>query len=348
MLLVLILLLLTCVGAQGEDWPQFLGPARNGVYSGPELPVSWPKSGPPLLWKIDVGQGFSGPVVARGRVILFHRRENRAIVDSFDALTGKPVWSVDYPTDYRDDFGFDEGPRATPAIAGERIYTFGAEGVLQALDFSTYLMEWLVTTPRWRDYYLGHDQTGPYAYLKKVLKVLTHLKGPNRWAIKCPQHMEHLAVLYKTFPDATFVMTHRDPVACVQSAITQLCYNGRIFRKRIDADERAAYWIDRYKRLLQRYVDQRPGLPDAQTIDVYFHEWTKDQDTILKQIYAKADLPLTDEALAALHTWLAEHEHGYQGKVVYDLRRDFGLDPNEVRKEFQFYFDAYPVKPEVF
>jgi len=64
---------------------------------------------------------------------------------------------------------------------------------------------------RWRDYYLGHDQTGPYAYLKKVLQVLTHLKGPNRWAIKCPQHMEHLAVLYKTFPDATFVMAHRDP-----------------------------------------------------------------------------------------------------------------------------------------
>ena len=144
MLLVLILLLLTCAGAQGEDWPQFLGPARNGVYSGPDIPVSWPKSGPPLLWKIDVGQGFSGPVVARGRVILFHRRENRAIVDSLDALTGKPAWSVDYPTDYRDDFGFDEGPRATPAIAGERIYTFGAEGVLQALDFSTGKRIWML------------------------------------------------------------------------------------------------------------------------------------------------------------------------------------------------------------
>jgi len=127
-----------------------------------------------------------------------------------------------------------------------------------------------------------------------------------------------------------------------------MAYNGRIFRKKVDADEKAAYWIDRYKRLLQRYVDQRPGMPDAQTIDVYFHEWTKDQDTILKQIYEKAQLPLTDEAVAALHSWLAEHEHGYQGKVVYDLRRDFGLDPNEVRKEYKFYFDAYPVKPEVF
>ena len=142
---VLILILLTWCQALGEDWPQFLGPSRNGVYSGAEV-GSWPKSGPTVVWKIDVGQGFSGPVVARGRVILFHRRENRAIVESLDAATGRGVWLAEYPTFYRDDFGFDEGPRATPAIAGERIYTFGAEGVLEALDFATGKRIWSVDT----------------------------------------------------------------------------------------------------------------------------------------------------------------------------------------------------------
>ncbi|SRR5579864_6435856 len=145
MFLVFALLLLTCQAAQGEDWPQFLGPGRNGVYSG-ALAATWPKSGPPLLWKLDVGQGFSAPVVARGRVILFHRRENQAIVESLDAATGKRLWSAAYPTGYRDDFGFDEGPRGAPAVAGERIYTFGAEGVLQALDFSTGKRLWSVDT----------------------------------------------------------------------------------------------------------------------------------------------------------------------------------------------------------
>src|SRR5580704_18338431 len=109
MRLVLILLLLTCQASQGEDWPQLLGPARNGVYSGP-FAATWAKSGPAVLWKLDVGQGFSAPVVARGRVILFHRRENQAIVEALDAATGKRVWLATYPTDYRDDFGFDEGP----------------------------------------------------------------------------------------------------------------------------------------------------------------------------------------------------------------------------------------------
>jgi len=141
MRLVWMLLLLTWSQAQSEDWPQFLGPGRNGVYSGPS-----PQSGPAAIWKIDVGQGFSGPVVARGRVILFHRRENRAIVESLDAATGKRVWLAEYPTDYRDDFGFDEGPRATPAIAGDKIYTFGAEGVLQSLDFATGKRIWSVDT----------------------------------------------------------------------------------------------------------------------------------------------------------------------------------------------------------
>jgi outer membrane protein assembly factor BamB len=136
-----MLLLLTWNQAQGEDWPQFLGPSRTGVYAGVA-----PQSVSAAIWKIDVGQGFSGPVVARGRVILFHRRENRASVESLDAATGKRVWISEYPTDYRDDFGFDEGPRATPAIAGEGIYTFGAEGVLQSLDFATGKRIWSVDT----------------------------------------------------------------------------------------------------------------------------------------------------------------------------------------------------------
>jgi outer membrane protein assembly factor BamB len=143
---ILVLLFLTWNCANAEDWPQFLGPARDGRYSGPELPAAWPKSGPPLVWKIEVGQGFSGPVVARGRVILFHRIANRAIVESLDAGTGRRIWATEYPTLYRDDFGFDEGPRGIPAIAGEKIYTFGAEGVLQCLDFATGKRIWSVDT----------------------------------------------------------------------------------------------------------------------------------------------------------------------------------------------------------
>lgn len=219
---------------------------------------------------------------------------------------------------------------------------------LQALDFSSYLIEWLARVPEWRDFYLGTDQTGPYAYLKRAMQVLSHIRGPNRWVIKCPQHMEQLPALYRTFPDATFVLTHRDPVGSVRSQMTMSAYAGRIGRKKVDVNEVLSYWPDRYERLLRRCVADRDILPEAQTIDVYFTEWIRNPDPILKRIYAMADMPLTDAALAELHAYLDEHGEQKKGKMIYNLERDFGITAAELRARYGFYFERFPdVKAEV-
>jgi outer membrane protein assembly factor BamB len=131
-----VLILLALIG----DWPQFLGPTRNGV--SPET-VGWP---PVALWHKDAGEGFAAPVVANGKVIFFYRSNGKEIIDCLDALSGAKVWSYDYPTTYRDDFGFDEGPRSAPAIADGGVFTFGAQGVLTAVDFSTGKKRWSIET----------------------------------------------------------------------------------------------------------------------------------------------------------------------------------------------------------
>ena len=141
-------LVLLAASSMGAEWPQFLGPTRDGVYSGSELAESWPRNGPPALWQAKVGEGFSGPVVSSGKVIVFHRVEDQEIVECLEALTGKSLWKTGYPTRYRDDFGFDEGPRATPAIADQRVYTYGAEGMLQAVDLATGKKLWSVDTKK--------------------------------------------------------------------------------------------------------------------------------------------------------------------------------------------------------
>src|SRR5882672_6354768 len=115
---ITLLSLLSVVPCLASDWPQFLGPTRNGVYAGSALAASWPKDGPPIVWQRKVGPGFSGPAVASGKLILFHRIGDKETVECLDARTGKPLWTYGYPTTYQDDFGFDEGPRAIPAIAG--------------------------------------------------------------------------------------------------------------------------------------------------------------------------------------------------------------------------------------
>jgi len=130
------------------DWPQFLGPGRNGVYAGPALADSWPANGPRVVWKKQVGAGFAGPAVTGSRVILFHRVGNDEVVEALNAQTGAEVWRYAYRTTYRDDFGFDEGPRAVPVVVNGRVYTFGAQGVLTAIDAATGKLVWTVDTAK--------------------------------------------------------------------------------------------------------------------------------------------------------------------------------------------------------
>ena len=131
------------VGA--ADWPQFLGPARDGT-TPDEVAGGFPPPGPRVVWTRKVGQGFSGPVVAGGIALVFHRVGDEAVLDAVDAPSGRPKWSAKYPTNYRDDFGFDEGPRSTPAVAEGHVYTLGAEGVLSCWRAGDGGKVWAVDT----------------------------------------------------------------------------------------------------------------------------------------------------------------------------------------------------------
>ena len=125
----------------GSDWPQHLGPQRDGVYPGDDVADRWPAGGPPLVWKRELGTGYSAPVVADRKVLVYHRRGDEDILAAWDAASGAPLWQRGHPTTYRDRFDYDNGPRATPVVSSERVYTFSATGVLScvALDDGSVL-----------------------------------------------------------------------------------------------------------------------------------------------------------------------------------------------------------------
>jgi len=218
---------------------------------------------------------------------------------------------------------------------------------LQLPDFASYNHEWVVRAPRWRDHYLGHDQTPHYAYMKTVLKILHWQRPGERWVLKSPQHLEQLGPLLATFPDATVVVTHRDPVAVIQSTITMLTYAARNSYRTPRPEWYRDYWSDRIRRLLDASVRDRKLLPGERTLDVLFHEFMADDFATVERIYAVAGLPMTPEARAQLTSYLREHPRGKEGQVVYDLRRDFDAEPAELRKRFGFYLDRFPVRVEV-
>lgn len=135
-LILVPLLAFAVAGLSAADWPQYLGPDRNGIYTGPPIADTFPAGGPRIVWRKTIGQGFAGPAVVGNRVLIFHRVKDEEVLESLDAATGKTQWRYAYPTSYQDDFGFDAGPRAVPVVANGIVYTFGAEGQLHAVDLA--------------------------------------------------------------------------------------------------------------------------------------------------------------------------------------------------------------------
>ena len=141
------LLLFVSLPAAAADWPQFLGPARDG-HAGkgePALPDKFDAE-PKVSWEKKLGTGFAGPAVADGKAIIFHREGDEVLIEAVSSADGKAVWKFVAPTDYTDSFGFDNGPRATPTIAGGRVFAHGADGMLYALDFKSGKLLWSYDT----------------------------------------------------------------------------------------------------------------------------------------------------------------------------------------------------------
>lgn len=135
--------------ALAEDWPQWRGPSRDGVWNETGLLTTFPPNGLNIRWRALVGIGFSSPVVADGRVFVtdseLAKPTARERVHAFDALSGKPLWSYAYEVNYPET-AFDEkyprGPIATPVVADGRLYTWGAAGNLLCLNATKGNVVW--------------------------------------------------------------------------------------------------------------------------------------------------------------------------------------------------------------
>ena len=128
--------------ANTEDWPQFLGPRRNMVSAETGLLKKLPADGPNLVWELSKGTGYSSPTIAGGKLLYMHRLANREKVECLHPETGQAYWSFDYPTDFSDRYGYNNGPRASAAIDGDHAYSYGAQGKLHCLRLQDGALLW--------------------------------------------------------------------------------------------------------------------------------------------------------------------------------------------------------------
>ncbi len=139
-----VALCLCATVAAAGDWPQWLGPTRDGV--SPEKVTPW-NGTPKVLWRQPVGEGHSSPVVAAGQVFLHTKVKDKdeEAVTAWDAQTGQVQWQKEYPrAAFQSIFG--NGPRATPTVSDGRVYTFGVTGVLTCFDTAAGKQLWQVDT----------------------------------------------------------------------------------------------------------------------------------------------------------------------------------------------------------
>jgi outer membrane protein assembly factor BamB len=145
-----VFFVLTTVGAVA-DWPQWRGPARDGVASTFTAPTTWPAQ-LTKRWQATVGLGHASPVVAGNRIVVHTRVANREVVTAYDLASGKQLWQdgVDAPYKMNEAAtGHGPGPKATPLISNGRVFTFGISGIFSAHDLATGKLLWRkpATTP---------------------------------------------------------------------------------------------------------------------------------------------------------------------------------------------------------
>lgn len=128
--------------AEAGDWPQILGPARNGQAKGERLLASWPAQGPEPLWKYPLGAGFAGPAAVGARVVVFHRLGDTEVLEALDRGTGKRIWRTEFPASYVGSVNPDSGPRCVPLVHEDGVYVFGAAGHLHAVRLDDGAKRW--------------------------------------------------------------------------------------------------------------------------------------------------------------------------------------------------------------
>src|SRR5215210_5887189 len=132
------------IAATAQEWTQGRGPARDGSVSGKNVPAAWPES-LKRTWRVEIGEGYSSPVVAGGRVFVHGRRDPEEIVAAINLADGKILWQQKYQSTFqKNQYAVEmaKGPHATPLVIGNRLFTLGVTGILNAWDTATGKQLW--------------------------------------------------------------------------------------------------------------------------------------------------------------------------------------------------------------
>jgi hypothetical protein len=275
------------------------------------------------------------------------------------AVRSLRMWEASQPTPPPELDGEDEDPRflgAQEAMRGlggvpeelKSMLPSSADGPSECLEllnlsFRCSMLDTVAQTPSYGEW-LVHCDFGPaYRYHQRVLKLLQWHRPPNRWRLKTPAHMFGIDALDAVYPDARFVITHRDPARVMASLASVETAVVRMYTGKADPLYFGRHCVDDWDLALRRFLAFRDRVGEERFFDIAFDDLQGDPIGTVRGLYEWLGEDLTPETAAAMQTWWdgSQDDRSIGGGHHY-TPEEFGLDADELHRRFAYYSERFP------
>jgi hypothetical protein len=212
---------------------------------------------------------------------------------------------------------------------------------MMALDFKSQLFQAYAHIPSYSEWLVDADLTSTYRYERRTLKLLQWGTPAKPWRLKCPSHLLFLDHLDHAFPDARFVMTHRDPVEVIVSVADLYAEVAAMFSDDIDLRYLGRLNVEQWSVGMERALAFRDGGADARFYDIDFRAMQQDPIGEVRGLYAWLGEPISEEFEAGMHRWWRENAET-RAPSVHPDPATFGIDLDDVRPKFSDYTARLP------
>jgi hypothetical protein len=214
--------------------------------------------------------------------------------------------------------------------------------LLMALDFRSQMFEATAKIPSYSEYLAACDMTSTYQYHRRVLQLLQWRCPPNKWWLKTPAHMQHIEELNAVYPDAIFVMTHRDITKVIPSVCALMAALSSPLTESPDPKYFGRMTCQEWEQSLRRLMAFRDAGNEHRFHDIQFSDFQGDPVGTIGTLYDFLGEPLLPKVAALMHQWWKDNSVDRAGAKAY-AASEFGLDLDEIRRQFGFYGERFAV-----
>jgi hypothetical protein len=270
------------------------------------------------------------------------------------------TWEIDDPVPPATSATLTTDPRAVERLAQEKAmlaanpemgkYYRGSaiypneDVFIMAHDFKTLMIESKGKLPGYKDFIFSTDMTSAYEYHKRFLQVLQH-HAPGVWNVKKPSHALWLETIFKVYPDARVIWTHRDPFTATGSLCSVISLSHMAHMGKIDAEWLGEDYSWQAAEHANRIMDFRDKFGEDKIIDVHYADLVGDPVGETKKLYAKLGDEWTSAAEAGIQGWVDDNPQNKFGKHEYKLAQ-YGLSMEQLEPMFERYLSRYDVARE--